>query len=72
MFNQLMDAIRVSLAQAIAGLFYIGVVAMICAFVATLFLEEIPLRKSHRVEAADVSGEAPLEGETEVFVEPAL
>ncbi|MDO8673480.1 MAG: MDR family MFS transporter [Dehalococcoidia bacterium] len=46
-FQQLMTAIQSSLASAISGLFMVSVSAMALAFVATLFLREIPLRKTH-------------------------
>ncbi len=47
LFEQLMLAIRESLAVAITQLFFISALAMVLAFVATLFLEEIPLRRGH-------------------------
>lgn len=47
LFAALMQAIRLSLATAITNLFFVGMVAMIVALVITLFLREIPLRKSH-------------------------
>lgn len=51
MFRQLMEATRASLASAINGLFLIGAGLMVLALVATLFLREIPLRKSYHVPA---------------------
>ena len=68
LFNQLLQAIRLSLSQAITELFYIGVASMLVAFIATLFLKEIPLRKSHRPETPEPSTQA----EEDVIVEPAL
>jgi EmrB/QacA subfamily drug resistance transporter len=57
LFQQFMDALRLSLAQAITGLFLVSLTAMCLAFVATLFLREIPLRKSHRAaEHAEAEG----------------
>jgi EmrB/QacA subfamily drug resistance transporter len=46
LFQQLMMAIRDSLAEAITGLFVLAAIAMVVGFVVTLFLQEIPLRKS--------------------------
>ena len=46
LFEQLMAAIRDSLAEAITGLFVIAAGAMVVGFVVTLFLQEIPLRKT--------------------------
>jgi EmrB/QacA subfamily drug resistance transporter len=52
LFQQLTDALKLSLSEAIAGLFLVSLVAVALAFVATLFLKEIPLRKSnHPTEA---------------------
>jgi hypothetical protein len=45
LFGQLMHAIRVSLASAIAELFLVGAGALALALLATFFLREIPLRK---------------------------
>jgi len=46
LFQQLMAAIRDSLAGAITGLFVIAAGAMVVGFGVSLFLQEIPLRKS--------------------------
>ncbi len=46
LFAQLMHTIRVSLASAITGLFFVGACAMVLALFTVLFLREIPLRKS--------------------------
>jgi EmrB/QacA subfamily drug resistance transporter len=48
LFQQLMHAIRVSLASAITELFLVGAVALALALVATFFLREIPLRKANK------------------------
>ena len=48
LFQQLMHAIRVSLASAITELFLVGAVAMVLALLATFFLREIPLRKGNK------------------------
>ena len=57
LFDQLMQAIRASLATSITGLFFFGCLAMALGFVVTLFLPEIPLRRVHHtrpvVEAAE-------------------
>lgn len=58
LFQQLMLAIRQSLATAITDLFTVGAGVMIIAFIATLFLREIPLRKSHHAPVLEVAGEA--------------
>ncbi|MDI3317088.1 MAG: MDR family MFS transporter [Bacillota bacterium] len=47
LFRQLMQAIRESLAVSITELFAVGTAALVAAFVVTLFLKEIPLRRSH-------------------------
>lgn len=49
--RQFMQAIRVSLADAISSLFVIGAGLLILALIATIFLREIPLRKSYHVPA---------------------
>jgi ABC-type dipeptide/oligopeptide/nickel transport system permease subunit len=52
LFGQLMHAIRVSLASAIAELFLVGAGALALALLATFFLREIPLRKANRPREA--------------------
>ncbi len=47
LFAQLLAAVRDSLATAIAGVFEVSFAMMVLGFIATLFLREIPLRKSH-------------------------
>ena len=47
LYAQLMEAIKVSFASAISEVFVIGALMMMLAFVITLFLREIPLRKSN-------------------------
>jgi hypothetical protein len=47
LFQQLIEAIRTSLATAIANVFLLGFIAMLLALFITLFLREIPLRKEH-------------------------
>ena len=51
LFNQLMLALRQSLATAITSLFFAAMIAMVLAFVAVIFLKEIPLRKTNAPEA---------------------
>ncbi len=53
LFQQLMAAIRVSLAEAITRGFFAGTVLIAAGFVATLFLREIPLRKKPRGESSE-------------------
>ena len=53
LFGQLMLAIRQSLTTAITSLFAVAAIAMVLAFVAVIFLKEIPLRKSNRAEAKE-------------------
>ena len=48
LYHQLENAIKTSLSSAITEVFLIGAVMMAVAFVATLFLREIPLRKSNK------------------------
>ncbi|MCL5962449.1 MAG: MFS transporter [Chloroflexi bacterium] len=56
LFQQLMTAIHVSLSTAITSLFTVGVVVMVLALITTLFLREIPLRKTHH-DPAVAAGE---------------
>jgi len=66
LFQQFMLALRQSLTTAITSLFLISTVAMVLAFLVTLFLEEIPLRKSfHESAVLAVSESVPGE-----YVEP--
>ncbi|HEU5366946.1 MAG TPA: hypothetical protein VFU69_00715 [Ktedonobacterales bacterium] len=48
LLQQLVTAAKTSLASAITELFLIGAGMMILCFVLTLFLREIPLRKSNK------------------------
>lgn len=68
LYHQLLLAIKTSFASSISEVFVIGTAMMVLAFVATLFLREIPLRKSNsasearKVEAASSEAEPfPLE-----------
>ena len=58
LFQQFMLALRESLTTAITSLFLISTAAMVLAFVVTLFLKEIPLRKSHHESAVIAVGES--------------
>jgi EmrB/QacA subfamily drug resistance transporter len=70
LLQQLATAVKVSLSSAITELFLIGAGMMILCFVLTLFLREIPLRKSNKPGSA---GEAAPEAEAEpVSVDLAL
>src|SRR6266581_214722 len=51
LFHQLIEAIRVSLATAITNVFFLGFVIMLLGLFVTLFLREIPLRKSNTAHA---------------------
>ncbi len=58
LFNQLIEAIKVSLATGITNVFFLGFLIMLLGLFTVLFLREIPLRKSHAAQAA----EAPTPG----------
>jgi EmrB/QacA subfamily drug resistance transporter len=47
LFAQLMATIRLSLAQAISDVFFVGALLIVLSLVAALFLHEIPLRRGH-------------------------
>jgi len=55
LFNQLIDAIRVSLSTAITNVFFLGFIIMLLGLVTVLFLREIPLRKSNTAQAAEAA-----------------
>jgi len=55
LFHQLLEAIRVSLATAITNVFFLGFIIMLLGLFVTLFLREIPLRKSNGTQAAAAS-----------------
>jgi hypothetical protein len=58
--QQLMDAMRSSLAGAITDIFLVGCACMVVGFVVTLFLPELPLRRSHgRARTQPGEGAAP-------------
>ncbi len=60
LFHELMASIKLSFAQSIDGVFLMGAGMMALAFIATLFLKEIPLRKSNKAIEAD-GAPAPME-----------
>jgi EmrB/QacA subfamily drug resistance transporter len=51
LFHQLIEAIRVSLSTAITNVFFLGFIIMLLGLFVTLFLREIPLRKSNTAQA---------------------
>src|SRR6266487_579483 len=57
-FQQLIDAIRLSLSTAITSVFFLGFIIMLLGLFSVFFLREIPLRKSHEAPVA----EAPTSG----------
>jgi hypothetical protein len=64
LYEQLQQAIKVSFASAVSEVFAIGAGMMILAFIITLFLREIPLRKSnaeHKTAESAAEEELPLE-----------
>jgi EmrB/QacA subfamily drug resistance transporter len=68
LFGQLMHAIRVSLAGAIAELFLVGACALALALLATFFLREIPLRKGSPARPATAPEPAGGPQRTEALV----
>ena len=52
-FEQFMSILRQALSSALSGVFLIAFAAVVAAFIANLFLKEIPLRKSHVSDDAD-------------------
>ena len=55
LFNQFMLAVRESLTTGIVSVFQVSLGVMIVAFIVTLFLREIPLRKAYHDEPAEPS-----------------
>ena len=64
LFNQLTLALRQSLATAITSLFFAAMISMVLAFVAVIFLKEIPLRKTNAPEVP--AGSSAVASATEV------
>ncbi|MFQ5795642.1 MAG: MDR family MFS transporter [Candidatus Bipolaricaulia bacterium] len=59
MFQQLITVMRQSLVFAVAEVFFIGLIVVAVAWLVTLFLKEVPLRKDHQL---DSEAEEVLEG----------
>ena len=53
LFATFMDSVRHSLATAIASVFLLAMFVSVVAFVAVLFLKEVPLRRTHATEGLD-------------------
>ena len=56
LFNQLMVVLRQSLSTAITDLFTVAMGVMLLGFLASLFLSEIPLRKTHGAQEVAPTG----------------
>ncbi len=72
LYEQLMHAVRTSFASAVTEIFVIGAAMMVLAFISTLFLKEIPLRKSHRHGEPAAAAAASGDEEQPVLVDVAL
>jgi EmrB/QacA subfamily drug resistance transporter len=68
LFNQLMFALRQSLATAITSLFFAAMIAMVLAFVSVIFLKEIPLRKTNAPETAVAADTSAIASSTDVAI----
>ena len=55
--RQLMESIKVSLSSAITGIFLVAAVAVLVSTAVTLFLPELPLRRSHQAAPVVETGE---------------
>ena len=55
LFQQLIEAIRVSLSSAITTVFFLGFIIMLLGLFSVLFLREIPLRKSDIAQPAEAT-----------------
>ena len=63
LYTQFMQALRESLSVAITSLFLISATAMVLSFITTLFLPEIPLRRTHGASTAGLGeGGVPTDG----------
>ncbi|MBX6755055.1 MAG: MFS transporter [Thermorudis peleae] len=63
LYTQFIQALRESLSVAITSLFLISAIAMVLSFVTTLFLPEIPLRRTHGASTAGLGeGGVPADG----------
>ncbi len=57
--GQLLDVVRGALASSLHTVFLVGFVCTILSFVITLFLRDVPLRRTHHEAVADTSGVRP-------------
>ncbi len=55
--RQLMESIKVSLSSAITGIFLVAAAAVLVSTIVTLFLPELPLRRSHHTAPVVETGE---------------
>ena len=65
LLQQLEHAVKTSLADSITEVFLLGAVLMVVCFIATLFLKEIPLRKSNKPGEGAGAGSPVLAAEVE-------
>jgi len=59
-FDQVMNAVRVGLSQALHDIFLISAGILVLALIATLFLKEVPLRKADREAGASLGEPSPV------------
>jgi EmrB/QacA subfamily drug resistance transporter len=59
LLNELIGAIRTSLATAVANVFLLGFIAMLLALFVTFFLREIPLRRANSLQAGAATQPGP-------------
>jgi EmrB/QacA subfamily drug resistance transporter len=64
LFDQMVHAIRLGLADAIHDVFLIGAAILVVALVATLFLREVPIRRSSPAPEAEIAEFGEPKGET--------
>jgi hypothetical protein len=46
-FNEVLDSLRLALSSALGEVFFIGFIVLVVAWLANLFIKEIPLRRHH-------------------------
>jgi hypothetical protein len=63
LLEQLKLAVQTSFSSAITGLFLIGAIMMVVCFILTLFLREVPLRKSNKPAGQGTATKAEAEAE---------
>jgi MFS family permease len=61
LFDQFMAAIRLSLTDAITGLFAVGCAFMVVGFLVSFLMQEVPLRRA--VPAGETAADTPMSGE---------